>query len=143
MAKPQPPSGAETTGSWPLVVWAARLSVYFLAQGALVLLAYAYYGFGSDPEGFALGFRIDPILAGVNLAWGLAGTYIGFFRPRYAIAFVLSFAAFYTLLAVLGSFTSTHLGMMLNDRVNLFHWLIVIPAWAVGLYALRRKAGAR
>jgi formate hydrogenlyase subunit 3/multisubunit Na+/H+ antiporter MnhD subunit len=125
--------------SWPLVVWAARLSVYFLAQGALVLLAYAYYGFGSDPESFALGFRIDPIQAGVNLAWGLIGTYIGFFRPRYAIPFVLAFAAFYSALAVLGSFTSTDLGMMLNDRVNRFHWLIVLPAWAIALYALWRK----
>ena len=81
------------------MVWAARLSVYFLAQGALVLLAYAYYGFGTDPDSFALGFRIDPILAALNLAWGLAGTYIGFFRPRYAIVFVLAFAAFYTALA--------------------------------------------
>jgi hypothetical protein len=141
MAEHHPTSRPIRTAAWPLVVWAARLNVYFLAQGALVLLAYAYYGFGSDPESFALGFRIDPILAGINLAWGLAGTYIGFFRPRYAIAFVLAFAAFYTLLAVLGSFTSTHLGMMLNDRVNLFHWLVVLPAWGIGLYALRRRRG--
>ena len=125
--------------SWPLVVWAARLSVYFLAQGALVLLAYAYYGFGSDPESFALGFRIDPILAGVNLAWGLIGTYIGFFRPRYAKPFVPAFAALYTVLAVLGTFTSHHLGMLLNDRVNLFHWAIVLLAWAIGLHALWRE----
>jgi len=131
------------TAAWPAVVWAARLSVYFLAQGALVLLAYAYYGFGSNPESFALGFRIDPILAGVNLAWGLIGTYVGFFNPRYATPFVLACAAFYTALAVLGTFTPTHLGMMLNDRVNLFHWLIVLPAWAIGLYALWRKRRLR
>ncbi|OFW71311.1 MAG: hypothetical protein A2W02_03185 [Alphaproteobacteria bacterium RBG_16_64_48] len=131
------------TATWPLVVWAARLSVYFLAQGALVLLAYAYYGFDSDPNSFALGFRIDPILAAVNLAWGLIGTYIGFFRPRYATAFVLAFAAFYTVLAVLGTFTPTHLGMMLNDRVNLFHWLIAPPAWAIGLYALWHRRRSR
>jgi hypothetical protein len=124
---------------WPAVVWLARLSVYFLAQGALVLLAYAYYGFDSDPESFALGFRIDPILAALNLGWGLAGTYIGFFRPRYALRFVVAFAAFYTGLAVLGSFTTTHLGMMLNERVNRFHWLVVIAAWGVGLYTLWRK----
>jgi hypothetical protein len=139
MAQHQSAGSAADRTMWPLVVWAARLSVYFLAQGALVLLAYAYYGFDSDPESFALGFRIDPILAAVNLGWGLAGTYIGFFRPRYALPFVLAFAAFYTGLAVLGSFTTTHLGMMLNERVNLFHWLVVLPAWAVGLYALRRK----
>jgi hypothetical protein len=142
MAEPQPPAGAETTESWPLEVWAARLSVYFLAQGALVLLAYAYYGFGTDPDSFALGFRIDPILAALNLAWGLAGTYIGFFRPRHAACFVLAVAAFYTALAVLGSFTSTHLGMMLNDRVNRFHWVVAALAWAVGLYALWRKRRA-
>lgn len=137
-------AGAPTeTEHWPAVVWLARLSVYFLAQGALVLLAYAYYGFDSDPNSFALGFRIDPILAGVNLAWGLIGTYVGFFRPRYATSFVLACAAFYTALAMLGSFTSQHLGMMLNDRVNLFHWAIVPPAWAVGLYALWRKRRLR
>jgi hypothetical protein len=143
MAKPHPASGGEASESWPLVVWAARLSVYFIAQGALVLLTYAYYGFDTDPHSFALGFRIDPILAALNLAWGLLGTYIGFFRPRYAIIFVLAFAAFYTALAVLGSFTSTHLGMMLNDRVNRFHWVIAAVAWAVGLYALWQRRRTR
>jgi hypothetical protein len=125
--------------NWPAVVWAARLSVYLLAQGALVLLAYAYYGFGSDPESFALGFRIAPLLAAINLLWGAAGTYIGFFQPRYALPFVLAFAAFFTALAVLGSFTSYHLGMNLNDRTNLFHWLIALIAWAVGLSTLGRR----
>jgi hypothetical protein len=131
-----PASDSAQITTWPLVVWAARLSVYFLAQGALVLLAYAYYGFGSNPDSFALGFRIDPMLAAFNLAWGLAGTYFGFFRPRYATPFVLAFAAFYTALAALGSFTSYHLGMLLNERVDLFHWVIVAIAWAIGLYAL-------
>jgi hypothetical protein len=83
------------------------------------------------------------VLAALNLAWGLAGTYIGFFRPRYATCFVLAFAAFYTALAVLGSFTATHLGMMLNDRVNRFHWVIVALAWAVGLYALWQRRRTR
>jgi hypothetical protein len=27
--------------------------------------------------------------------------------------------------------------------VNLFHWLMVLPAWAVGLYALWRRSGRR
>jgi hypothetical protein len=130
---------SETT--WPAVVWAARLSVYLLAQGALVLLAYAYYGFDSDPESFALGFRIAPLLATVNVLWGAAGTYIGFFQPRYALPFVLASAAFYTALAVLGSFTPYDLGMNLNGRENLFHWLIALAAWAIGLYALRRRSG--
>ncbi len=81
-------------------------------------MAYAYYGFDSDPESFALGFRIDPLLAAVNLLWGAAGTYIGFFRPRYALPFVLACAAFYTALAALGSFTPYHLGMRLDGRVS-------------------------
>jgi hypothetical protein len=128
--------------TWPIVVWAARLSVYFLAQGALVLLAYAYYGFDTDPNSFALGFRIDPALAAINLAFGLVGTYIGFFLPRFAAPFVLVFALVYTALAVLGSFTSEHLGMMLNDRVNRFNFVVAAIAWAVWLYALwhRRRS---
>src|SRR6266540_7496223 len=84
-------AGAETT---PLVVWAARLSLYFLAQGGILLLSYAYYGFKTDPHNFALGFRLDPIHAAVHFVWGLVGTYIGFYRPRYATAFVLAFAVF-------------------------------------------------
>lgn len=140
MAKSSTPGTAVET-TWPPAVWAARLSVYFLAQGALLLLAYAYYGFDTDPESFALGFRIDPRLAAANLVWGLVGTYIGFFRPRYSLAFVLAFAAFYTALAVLGSFTSTHLGMLLNERVNRFHWLVAAAAWLIGLYTLWRKHG--
>ena len=75
--------------------------------------------------------------------WGLIGTYIGFFRPRYATAFVLAGAAFYTALAVLGSFTPYHFGMLLNDRVNRFHWVIVAIAWAIGIYALRHKGRPR
>ena len=128
--------------TWPVVVWAARCSVYFLAQGALVLLSYAYHGFDSDPESFALGFRIDPLLAAINLACGLSGTFVGFFRPRYALVFVFAFAAFYTGLAVLGSFTTIDLGMMLNERVNRFHWVVALVAWAIGLYTLWRKRRA-
>jgi hypothetical protein len=123
----------------PLVVWAARLSLYFLLQGGILLLAYAYYGFGTDPNSFALGFRLDPLHAGVHFVWGLAGSFIGFFRPRYATAFMLAFAAFYTVLAILGTFTPYHLGMQLGTRVNLFHWSLLGPAWAIGLYGLWRE----
>jgi hypothetical protein len=134
-----PASDTSEATTWPPVVWAARLSVYFLAQGALVLLAYASYGFDSHPDSFALGFRLDPLLAAVYLLWGAAGTFIGFFRPRYALGFVLAFAAFFTALAVLGSFTPYDLGMRLGGRVALYHWLIALPAWAIGLNALRRR----
>ena len=142
MAKSHSPSGPAAKTTWPLVVWAARLSVYFLAQGALVLLAYAYYGFDSDPESFALGFRIDPTLAALNLVWGATGTFIGFFRPRYSLIYVLAFAAFYTGLASLGSFSDAHLGMLLNERINRFHWVVALLAWVIGLAAFRRKRRA-
>lgn len=110
----------------------------FLLQGGILLLAYVYYGFATDPESFPLGLRLDPIHAAVHLVWGFAGTYIGFFRPRVATAFVLSFAAFYTVLAILGTFTPYHFGMHLSPQVNLFHWVLVPPAWAIGLYGLWR-----
>src|SRR5262245_23627279 len=99
----------------PLVVWAARLSLYFLAQGGILLLSYAYYGFNTDPHSFPLGFKLDPIHAAVHFVWGLVGSYIGFFQPRYATAFVLAFAVFYTVMAVLGTFTPYHFGMMLDE----------------------------
>ena len=127
---------AETT---PLVVLAARLSLYFLAQGGILLLSYAYYGFNTDPHSFPLGFKLDPIHAAVHFVWGLVGSYIGFFQPRYATAFMLAFAVFYTIMAVLGTFTPYHFGMMLDERVNLFHWFLVPPAWAIGLYGLWRQ----
>jgi hypothetical protein len=141
-AKAKEPHGAEPTDEelevsrTPLVVWAARLSLYFLAQGGILLLSYAYYGFDTDPQSFALGFRLDPIHAAVHFVWGLIGSYIGFFRPRYATPFVLAFAAFYTVLAILGTFTPYHFGMKLDDQVNMFHWFLVPPAWAIGLYGL-------
>jgi hypothetical protein len=123
----------------PLVVWAARLSFYFLLQGGGLLLAYAYYGFGTDPSSFPLGFRLDPLHAGVHFVWGLAGVLIGFYFPRFATAYILAFAAFYTVVAVLGTFTPYHLGMQLGTRVNEFHWALVGPAWAIGLYGLWRE----
>ena len=130
------PDAARAT---PLVVWAARLSLYFLLQGGLLLLAYAYYGLDTDPQSFPAGQRLDPIHAAVHFLWGLAGTYVGFFKPAWATGYLLAFAAFYTLLAVLGTFTAHHLGMQLNDAVNLFHWTLVPPAWAIGLYGLWRE----
>ena len=69
----------------PLVVWAARLSVYFLLQGSLLLVAYTYYGFDTDPQSFPPGQRLDPLHAAVHLLWGLAGTYVGFVRPPVGI----------------------------------------------------------
>lgn len=120
----------------PLVVWAARLTLFLLVQGVIVLAAYAYYGFGTEPSHFGPGFRLDPIHASVNLVWGLIGSVIGFFMLRYSIAFVLAFAAFYTLFAGFGTFTADHFGMRLDFVDNALNWLLALTAWAIGIYAL-------
>ena len=120
----------------PLVVWAARLSLFLLIQGLIVLGSYAYYGFGTDPSRFGPGFGLDPIHAAVNLVWGLAGSIIGFFMPRLSIAFVLAFAIFFTLIAGLGTFTADHFDMKLDTTDNLSNWAMALAAWAIGIYAL-------
>jgi hypothetical protein len=125
-----------------IVVWAARLSLYFLLQGGIILLSYAYYGFGTDPNSFALGFRLDPIHAAVHFVWGAVGSFIGFYAPRYSTYFLLAFAVFYTIMAVLGTFTVYHLGMHLDAHVNMFHWFLVPFAWAFGLFGLWQERGS-
>ncbi len=120
----------------PLVVWAARLSLFLLIQGLIVLGSYAYYGFGTDPSHFGPGFGLDPIHAAMNLMWGLAGSVIGFFMPRLSISFVLAFAAFFTLFAGFGTFTADHFGMRLDMTDNLSNWAMALAAWAIGIYAL-------
>jgi hypothetical protein len=120
----------------PLVVWAARLSLFLLIQGLIVLGSYAYFGFGTDPYHFGPGFGLDPIHAAVNLVWGLAGSVIGFFMPRLSISFVLAFAVFFTLFAGFGTFTVDHFGMRLDMTDNLSNWAMALAAWAIGIYAL-------
>src|SRR5262245_63349385 len=66
-----PEQQADEAATTPLVVWASRLAVYFLAQGGILLLSYAYYGFKTDPHSFPLGFRLDPLHAAVHFMWGL------------------------------------------------------------------------
>ena len=66
MAKKLVEESIEVAGV-PLVVWAARLSLFLLIQGIVVLGSYAYYGFGTDPSHFGPGFGLYPIHAAVNL----------------------------------------------------------------------------
>jgi hypothetical protein len=120
----------------PLIVWAARLTLFLLIQGLIVLGSFAYYGFDTAPQEFGPGFRLDPIHASVNLVWGLAGSIIGFFMPRLSIAFVLAFAVFYTLLAGFGTFTADHFGMRLDTTDNVMNWIMALFAWALCIYAL-------
>ena len=126
-----------------LVVWAARLAILLLAQGALLLLSYAYFGFDTDPRTLPVGFQFDPILAGVNFVFGLVGSYVGFFRPRYAFAFVFGFALCYTALALIGTFAGASFGTVFDERVNILNGCLAVFAWALGLYGLwrgRRRA---
>jgi hypothetical protein len=120
----------------PLVVWAARLSLFLLIQGIIVLGSYAYYGFATDPSHFGPGFRLDPIHAAVNFVWGLAGSVIGLFMPRLSISFMLAFAIFFTLFAGFGTFTADHFGMKLDATDNLLNWALALAGWGVGIYAL-------
>lgn len=122
-------------GSWSASpsVWAARATSYFALQGAGLLLAYAWLGFGTSPDNFPPGLRLDPIHAGVHLIWGLIGATIGFFVPRFAPAFIFAFAIFYLGLAVLGTFTHAHFGMRLATGENVFHWIVGPLALLVAL----------
>ena len=142
-ATPEPvePDAAEAEGMPlpPPVVWAARFCVYFLAQGGIMLLAYAIKGFGTDPHSFPVGFRLDPTHSAIRLAIGLVGTYVGFLQPRYATAFMLAFAALYTLLS---AFTPYHLGVQLGLHFRLLHWLLLGVVWAIGLYGLWQERRA-
>jgi len=120
----------------PLVVWAVRLTLFLLIQGAIVLASYAYYGFGTDPSQFGPGFRLDPIHASVNFLWGLVGSVVGFFAPRFAVDFTLAFALFFTGFAALGTFTPEAVPMHLGPWSNLINWLLALCAWTVTIYAI-------
>ena len=118
-----------------LLIWGVRLSAYFLALGGIVLLAYAVKGFGTDPNSFPLGFRVDPVGAAIYFILGVAGSLIGFFAMRFSLRFVPVFATVITGLAVIGSFTSNQLGLHLSLRDNIFHWCVAALAWALWFYA--------
>ena len=120
----------------PLIVWAVRLSLFLLIQGVIVLASYAYYGFGTDPHSFGLAFRLDPIHAAINLFWGVLGSAIGFFLPRFSIDFTLAFAMFFTAFAGFGTFASDQLGMQLGATDNLVNWMLALGAWTLSIYAL-------
>jgi hypothetical protein len=95
---------------------------FFALQGAYVALTYAFTGPGIGPDRFLIGFRLDPIHAVVHLALGVAGAYVGFFRPTLAVFFTRFFAVFYLALAFFGTFTTIHFGMRLGLSENSLHW---------------------
>jgi len=122
-----------------LCVWFARALMFFLIQGVGLLAAYAVMGFDTSPDVFPSGLRLDPIHAGVHALWGAAATYVGFWLPRRAVGFVLSFAVFYIAFAIVGTFTNHHFGMMLGPGVNAFHWTVGPLALIVALLGLRER----
>lgn len=121
-----------------LPVWAARVSSFFLLQGAFLLIAYVVLGFDTDPDSFPNGLRLDPVHAGVHLVWGAIGTWVGFRRPGLALGFIFAFAGFYIALAALGTFAPAeyHCGMQLRREENTFHWIVGPLALALGFIAL-------
>jgi hypothetical protein len=133
----------DATAPLPFVVWAARFTAYFLALGGIMLMTYAYYGFDTDPQSFPPGFRLNPLQAGVNFVWGLVGTLIGFFRPRFSTGFMLAFAAFYTLVAGLGTFAGSVLGMELGSPAKVFFWVVVAASWTAGIRGFLQRRRAR
>ena len=63
-----PEQQADEAATTPLVVWASRLAVYFLAQGGILLLSSAYY----DPIHAAVGFKTDPTVSPSASDWLVA-----------------------------------------------------------------------
>jgi lysylphosphatidylglycerol synthetase-like protein (DUF2156 family) len=110
--------------STELAIRACQLTVLFAIQGTIILVAYLAMGPPADLSRLPFGLRLDPIHAVIHLLAGLAGAYVGFFRPSAAFPFLRGFSAFYLILAILGTFTSIHFGMHLQTEENIFHWTV-------------------
>lgn len=121
-----------------LPVWAARFTALLLPQGTLALLLHAYFGFEADHAGFPLGLKLDPLHAATHMAWGAAGAYVGFLKPRWAVPYMLAFGVYYVALSFLGTFTGYHFGMQLGWRENVAHWTLGPLGLLIGLYGLAR-----
>lgn len=98
---------------------------------------------GEPGKEVAIAVYTFPPQAFVNFVWGLIGTLIGFFRPRYATIFMLAFAAFYTLVASLGTFAGGVLGMELGTPAKVFFWVVVAASWATGINGFLQRRRAR
>ncbi|MGH2350344.1 MAG: DUF4383 domain-containing protein [Chloroflexota bacterium] len=130
--------------AWSRTTWAraaCRVLAIFAPQGLLVLALYALMGPSAGPEDLPPGMQLDRLHGWVHLAIGLSAGYVGFWRPAAAPAFVRLFAAVYLLLAILGTFTSVHLGMELGLAENVLHWVLGLAAAAVAFLS-RRPAAA-
>lgn len=129
-------------GAWAIAasasvpVWAARYTAILLPQGIIAFLLHVSTGFGADHADFPIGFKLDAIHAITHVAWGAAGAYFGFFRPRWAVPYLIVFGVYYVTLSFLGTFTGYHFGMHLGPRENLAHWTLGPLGLIIGLYGL-------
>jgi hypothetical protein len=118
--------------------------VLFVLQGIVILSLYSLRGFDADPDTLPPGLRLDPLHGVIHLVTGLIGTYFAFWRPAGALSFLRVFTIFYLGLAMLGTFTHTHLGMQLEFEENSFHWTLSLIAVAIafGMSLFPAKAAA-
>jgi hypothetical protein len=118
-----------------------KVMTLFVLQGLVILALYSLRGFDTDPDTLPPGLRLDPFHGVIHLVTGLLGTYVAFWRPSFALSFLRAFTVFYLGLAILGTFTHTHLGMQLELEENAFHWTLSLLAVAIafGMSLLPRK----
>jgi len=127
-----------------ICIWVCRALALFLLQGIALLALYSIKGLNTNPDDMPPGFGLDPIHSVVHLVWGAVATYIGFFQARWSTRFVQVFSVFYTLLAVIGTFTSLRFGMQLELEENTFHWTVGLLTLAIayGPLLLPRRSAA-
>jgi hypothetical protein len=104
----------------------------FVLQGVVVLGLYAARGWDTPPDALPVGLQLDPRHAVIHLVTGLLGAAFGFLQPRGALPFIQVFALFYLGLAVLGTFTTFHLGLQLLLPENALHWTLGLAAALIG-----------
>ena len=110
----------------------ARALSLFTLQGAGVLLAYALGGPAMTSGDLPPGMQLDPRHAVLHLVIGLAAAFVAFRRPEWSVGLTRAFALVYLGLAVLGTFTTMHLGMELALPENALHWGLGLVALGVG-----------
>ncbi|HYN89938.1 MAG TPA: DUF4383 domain-containing protein, partial [Ardenticatenaceae bacterium] len=76
--------------------------------------------------------RLDPLHSIIHLLLGLAGSYVGFWRPGASLRFTQLFGLFYLLLALLGTYSDLHFGMQLELEENALHWALGLIAALIG-----------
>jgi hypothetical protein len=115
--------------AWVLLY--CKIMTLFVLQGIIILAIYTVRGFDAHPDTLPPFLRLDPMHGVIHLVTGFIGTYFAFWKPNSALAFLRVFTVFYTCLAILGTFTSTHFGMQLEFEENSFHWTLSLIAAAI------------